>query len=40
MNVFESIAVLTTLALMVIFILLVRMDYRGRQEDKQNSDGA
>ena len=37
---FESIAVLTTLALVVIFIALVRMDYRGRQEDKQNSDGA
>jgi len=38
--VFESIAVLTTLALMVIFIALVRMDYRGRQEDKEKSDGA
>jgi len=38
--VFESIAVLTTLALMVIFALLVRMDYRSRQEDKRNSDEA
>ena len=37
---FESIAVITTLALMVIFVALVRMDYRGRQEDdKPKSDG-
>jgi len=36
--VFESIAVLTTLSLMAIFALLVRMDYKSRQEDKQKSD--
>jgi len=38
--VFESIAVLTTLSLIAIFGLLLRMDYVSRQEDKQNSDGA
>ena len=39
-TVFESIAVLTTLSLMAIFALLVRMDYKSRQEDKHKSDQA
>jgi hypothetical protein len=39
-SVFESIAVLTTLSLMAIFALLLRMDYKSRQEDKQKSDQA
>jgi hypothetical protein len=38
--VFESIAVLTTLSLLVIFGALLRMEYRGRQQDKQDADHA
>jgi hypothetical protein len=39
-TVFESIAVLTTLSLLVIFGALLRMEYRGRQQDKQDADHA
>lgn len=35
---FESIAVLTTIGLAAVFALLVRMEYRSRQQDKQNTD--
>jgi hypothetical protein len=34
--VFESLAVLTTLSLLVIFGALLRMEYRSRQQDKQD----
>lgn len=35
---FESLAVLTTLSLAAVFAFLVRMEYRGRQQDKQDAD--
>jgi hypothetical protein len=38
--VFESLAVLTTLSLIAIFAALLRMEYRSRQQDKQNADRA
>jgi hypothetical protein len=34
-TVFETLAVLTTLSLAVIFAALVRMEYRSRQQDDQ-----
>ena len=38
---FESLAVITTLSLMAIFAALVRLEYRGRQEEeKGDSDRA
>jgi hypothetical protein len=36
--VFESLAVITTLSLIAIFAALVRMEYRGRQQDKHDTD--
>ena len=35
---FESLAVITTLSLLAIFAALLRMEYRGRQQDKHDAD--
>jgi hypothetical protein len=37
-TVFETLAVLTTLSLALIFAALVRMEYRGRQQDNQDQN--
>lgn len=35
---FESIAVLTTLGLVAVFALLLRSEYRARQQDKKSGE--
>jgi hypothetical protein len=38
--VFETIAVLTTLSLVLIFAALLRMEYRSRQQDQNDEKSA
>lgn len=35
---FETLAVVTTLGLAVVFVLLLRIEYRARQNDKEHGE--